>query len=448
MLAGAPAVVLVALTYVVVLHYAYATMIAPQFTYLRYGYRSPDPIGYGIAIACVVGLALVLPRRISRPSHFIAWVLFIVLVAPSLVVPQYATVLSSADALQLAAWITVGFVPIAALGTRQGLRDFLPRAPLRSTVFWLLFVGVWAVLNAYILITVGVKGNLPSLDDVYGVRLELRAEQLGDPVLAYTVPLLANFINPALMVRGLWFKRWLWFGIGVLGQLYIYDVSGNKTAVLSPIALAAAYLLLRMRRPPGALPLLAAPLVAVTMMVIDWLTASSDWTSLMVRRFLVTPGLLSAGYVSVFADIDKARLAHSIFSPFLQYPYQKEPPDLVGAEFFDRPLTHANASFLADGYANFGYPGMLGACLIVVLLLWAVDDAARGLPIGFSCLLFLMPALALVESGVLTTMLTHGFVFAIVTCILAPRTGWPVRRKSELASTDQPRTAEPAPSLT
>jgi hypothetical protein len=107
------------------------------------------------------------------------------------------------------------------------------------------------------------------------------------------------------------------------------------------------------------------------------------------------------------------------------YPYPVEPADLVGALFFDRPDTHANASFMADGYANFGYPGMVAACLILVALLWAIDDATRGLPAGFSRLLFLMPALTLAESGVLTAILTGGIMLAIVFCALAPRTGWP-----------------------
>ena len=162
-------------------------------------------------------------------------------------------------------------------------------------------------------------------------------------------------------------------------------------------------------------------------MLIDRLSRSvdGDLTSLIVRRFLVTPGLLTAGYVQVFDDIDKAQLAHSVLSPFFDYPYAREPPFLVGAAFFDNPETHANANLMADGFANFGYLGMVAACLVCVALLWALDDAAEGLPLGFACLVVLMPALALADSGILTTMLTHGFLAAVVLLALAPRTGWP-----------------------
>ena len=106
---------------------------------------------------------------------------------------------------------------------------------------------------------------------------------------------------------------------------------------------------------------------------------------------LVTPGIVLSGYVQVFQDIPKAKLGYSVLRDFFPYTYGKEPPDLVGADFFRDPFTHANASWLADGYANFGYPGMIAATVVLILLLWAIDDATRGLPRRFACLAFLMP---------------------------------------------------------
>jgi O-antigen polymerase len=423
-------VVLIALTYIAVLHHTYAQQIAPFFTYLQYAYRPPDALAYTFAISLVVALALVLPRRLTQPSHLVAWVLFIVAVVPAIVIPQISPALSRADALELAVWVAISYLPVAALGTRRALRGFIPRHPLRASTFWPLLLAVYAGLSGYVLATTGLNLELPSLNDVYGVRAELAVTEETDAVLPYVLPLLAYVVNPVMLVRGLWAWKWGWVLAGVLGQVFVYSASGNKTAILSPIALAGVYLLLRSRRPPAAAAcLLAAPVVSLAMVLIDRLTRSvdGDMTSLIVRRFLVTPGLLTAGYVQVFDDIDKARLAHSILSSFYDYPYAKEPPFLVGAAFFGDPDTHANANLLADGFANFGYLGMVAACLVAVVLLWAVDDAAEGLPLGFSCLAVLMPALALADSGILTTMLTHGFLATIVVMALAPRTGWPGR---------------------
>jgi hypothetical protein len=423
-------VVLGALTYVAVLHHAYAWQIAPFFVYLQYAYRPPDALAYAFAISLVVALALVLPRRITQPSHLIAWVLFIVAVVPAIVIPQIAPALSRADALELAVWVAISYLPVATLGTHRTLRGFVPRRPLRASTFWPLLLAAYAGLSGYVLATAGLNVALPSLNDVYGVRAELAALEETDAMLGYVVPLLAGVVNPVLLARGLWARKWGWILAGVLGQVFVYSVSGNKTAVLSPIAIAGVYLLLRScRPPPAAACLLAAPVVSVVIVLIDHLSRSvpGDLTSLIVRRFLVTPGLLTAGYVQVFDDIDKARLAHSILLPFFDYPYTKDPPFLVGATFFGDPETHANANILADGFANFGYLGMVAACLVCVVLLWAVDDAAEGLPLGFVCLVVLMPALALADSGILTTMLTHGFLATVVFLALAPRTGWPGR---------------------
>jgi hypothetical protein len=265
----------------------------------------------------------------------------------------------------------------------------------------------------------------PPLDDVYDVRAELAGIEQADVALSYVIPLLVNVLGPVVIVRGLWTRRWTWVVAGVLGELYAYASGGNKSALLAPIAILLVYLLCRSReRPSAAVLVIAAPVVSVAMVLLDRLTGADLWVSLIVRRFLITPGLLSAGYVQVFDDAEKAGLAHSVLSSVADYPYLVEPPDLVGAVFFGNPDTHANANLLADGFANFGYPGMVGACLVLVLLLWVIDDAARGLPLGFVAPILLMPVLALADSGILTSLLTHGFLAVVLVCLVAPRTGW------------------------
>jgi hypothetical protein len=230
------------------------------------------------------------------------------------------------------------------------------------------------------------------------------------------------------MARGLWDRRPLWFLAGVLGQVYVYAMVGAKGSFFSPLALVAVFFLLRRgRRPAVAMALVGAAAIAVVAMAIGW-------TSLFVRRFLITPGLVLTGYVEVFDDAPKAYLGHSVLSRFVDYPYHAEPPDLVGRYFFGYPETHANTGWLGDGYANFGYPGMLVASVLLVLVLWAIDDAAKGLPLGFTCMLFTSPALALCESAILTAILTHGIFAAIVLCALAPRTGW--RRTGPVVAKD------------
>lgn len=440
MLGRAPVVVLVVLGYVAILHYAYVNHIAPFFTYLQFGYRSPDPFGYAVAIAFVVAIALLLPRQIRRPSHLIVWVLFLIAVLPSLVVSQYAPALSRPAALELALWVGGCFLLVVLLGTRHPLRGFVPIMPLRARTWWVLIAVLFVVLNGYVMLAIGVSWTLPSFNDVYGVRGEFRVEEAQFPALGYVVPVLDKIINPAMIVCGLFTRRWGWAVAGTLGELYLYAEQGNKTASLAPIALVAAFLFLRTRRPTGSTVLLAASIGSIIVITVDRLLASNDLTSLFIRRALVLPGLTTAGYVQVFDDAPKAELGHSVLRSFVDYPYEKEPSDLVGALFFGDPDTHANGNWLADGYANFGYPGMLAATVVLILLLWAVDDATRGLSAPFACMLFVVPAISLAESAVLTAILTHGFFALIVLCALAPR-DWPPATEDRPGSRGEVATA-------
>jgi hypothetical protein len=413
-----PVLAALALGYVALLHYVYVVYIAPLFTYLQYGYRTPDPFGYGVALALVAGLAMLMPRRITHPSHFIVWVLFIITVIPSLVVPQWAPALSYAEALELTVWVGACFAFVVGLGTRQLLRDFVPRYPLPAQTYRLLIIGAFVVLLAYAVYITGINFSPPSLDDVYGVRAEYREETVANPALGYVVPLLTGLINPLMMALGLWERRPVWVILGMLGQLYAYAGEGNKSAFFSPLAIGLAFLLVRRRRPMvGAGALLGAMVVVVVAIAIGW-------TSLFVRRFLITPGLVTAGFVQVFDNAPKAHLGHSILSRFVDYPYSDDPADVVGRWFFGNPATHANTGWLGDGFANFGYPGMLAASVILVFVLWTIDDAAKGMPLGFACLFFLPHALTLCESAILTAILTHGIFAAIVLAALAPRDGW------------------------
>ena len=420
------AVATVVVTYIAVLHTVYQHSVAPVFSYLGYTYRDPDPVHYGVAIAMVVALALILPRRITQPSQFIGWTLFIVAVAPSIVVPQFTQVLSSDAALEVAIWVFISFLPVAALGTRRAVRDSLPTFTVSASTFWTWLVAISGVAYTVVVAAVGVRWELPSILDVYGVRAEFKTVESNSSILlSYTVPLVANVLNPLITARGLFTKRWIWLIVGLLGQLFIYSFTGYRSSVLSPLVLIGTYLLFRRNsRPASVVVLLGVVAVAVWSWAMDSLTSSFEFTSLLVRRFLITPGLLTAAYVWVFAGIDKAHFSYSFFRSFLDYPYSSEPADLVGKLFFGHADTHANASLLADGYANFGFPGIALECVVLTVVLWVIDDACRGLSVGVAALIFVTPTLALAETGVFTALLTHGLLAAIVICMLIPRSGW------------------------
>jgi hypothetical protein len=420
-----------AVGYVVVLHFIYQHVIAPYFTYMGYAYRRPDPAAYAAAITLVVTLALILPRRITRPSHFVAWVLFVVTIIPSIIVPQIADLLPRDESLVIALWVALSYLPVAVLGTRQAIRGVVPRLRMSPAAFWTGALVISVAAYAYVIAVAGVRWELPSLDDVYGLRDEFTTEKADSALLRYVVPLLTYVLNPLIIARGLLRGPWALVVAGIIGQFFVYSVTGYKAAVLSPLAIVlAGWVLFRRRSRPAASTVLIGVVVLIFVAWgLDWLSSSTAYTSMLVRRLLLTPGFLTAAYVSVFSDIDKVAFSHSFLSSFSQYPYAAEPSELVGAQFYSRPGTHANASFLADGYANLGYPGMLLEGLVLAVLLCLIDDACRGLSVRVGSLLLVMEALALASSGVFTVMLTHGLVATILVCAMVPRVGWARRRE-------------------
>jgi hypothetical protein len=136
----------------------------------------------------------------------------------------------------------------------------------------------------------------------------------------------------------------------------------------------------------------------------------------------------------VFSTLTKAEWGYTFMAPFVDYPHQQTPDFIVGSVFLGSPETSANANLFADGFSNFGYPGMFIEAVILIGLLWLVDSCARHLPLAVTSLILLVPTVALVNSSIFTSFLTNGFAYAVVVMACLPSTGW---------ERDRPATALP-----
>jgi hypothetical protein len=106
-------------------------------------------------------------------------------------------------------------------------------------------------------------------------------------------------------------------------------------------------------------------------------------------------------------------LSHSIGRFWFDFPYNAPVPQLIGG-YLRMEDCWANAGFFADAYANFGAAGVIGFSLALGLVLRVLDGLADALPAAVACALVAMPAFSLTNSGLLTTMLTHGLLLAMV----------------------------------
>jgi hypothetical protein len=444
--------VLVTAAYALSLHWVYLHLVTEPFAYAGFTYRAAT-LQTTLATAgttCLV--ALTLPPRPSRVSHVVLLVLFVVAVAPAMLMVAYTGYVRGADAVLATLAVGAGFA-VATVGTSlldgraarvagaEATRSPTGRAvsPTTSpttrrrlrpgTLAWVV-CGVHSALTYGLMAaTTGLSLHLVALDDVYDVRAAYKEEVLaGSGALGYLLSGQANVVNTLVIARGLSRRNVPLVVLGVLGQLVLYSGTGFKTILFSfpaVLAVALATGLLRRRTAAVRAAWLAAPvaLMAAAAMA-DELQGGLVWTSLFTRRFLITPGVLTSVYVDFFGDNPPAMLGQSVLRWWVDYPYDRSIPLEVGQYLQPGGALAANANLFADGFANFGVPGVVGTGVALLLFLRVVDHVSRGLPLAVGAMVMVMPSITLSNTSLPTAMLSHGLVIGALVLALAPRTGW------------------------
>jgi hypothetical protein len=419
--------------YALVLNWVYREMVSPNFGYMGYGYRAPDSEYMLYAYLAATLTAFALPSKIKQPSALVLWILYVVGVAPSILVPPYTTHVEGNQALFAGLAIAASY-SVAALITRRTAPPKPLKMNLSSTSFWLLVAALSAGVYGVIAATIGIRLQFVSLLDVYDVRDEYKAGLAGGAgIVGYLVSTQANIINPMIITRGIYSRRWGLVLLGGLGQAVLFSGTGFKTIIFSVPAMFAFALIFRCNLSPKAvLTLWGATIMSAAAAIIDRAQDLLTYTSLFTRRFLLTPGMLTSAYISFYNDNDFAYLSHSILEPWIQNQYQFAPARMIGLSITGNSNAAFNANIFADGYANFGYAGMGGAAVVLGVYLRFLDRAAYGLPVAVSGLILIMPAITLSNTSVLTAMLTHGLLAAVFILAVAPRSGWGRKPRREV----------------
>lgn len=410
--------ILLALSYLIVFHVAYVTVIVPNFSYQGFLYRGPSLPLIGLAWVFALLPALWLPTSASRPSVVIYWILYCLAYVPSQLVPTYALT----DPGRLVTW-GIGLVASFLLIW------LIIRSPLRKRVlslgspglFWTLIL--LFLLGAYVVsLGTGIRVATPDLTDVYSTRFAYRglvSEQ--GIVLAYMVSWAGNVINPLLMSFAIVRKRpWL-FVLGLLGQVALFSLTGFKAVVFSPFLVLGLHLVAREGGLRFGRRFLTAMVGVVTLSLATYYVLNSDFLIYtFTRRVVATPGLLSGFYFDFFSQHAKTLFSHSFLSGVVSNPYGISPPFLIGRLYYGSPSTSANANLFADGFAGLGTPGMILVAVAAAFVLRVLDAVVEGrdwrLVLGLTGML----GFALSNSALSTTFVSHGLAFALVTIMFMP----------------------------
>jgi hypothetical protein len=405
--------------YVLLLNVAYIYVVSPQFSYMGYTYESPAFITLIAVSALSLLPALWMPVRLQRPSQVVYWILYILVVIPSCFIPLYRLDIDPVTILML---VFVIFLNFTGLGIIYLLPTALiPSLQLSPRLFWLCIITLSTVLYAIIISTFGFRLRFVPLIDVYDVRAQYTGilAQHGR-LVGYAIPLQASAVNPIVIAYGLVRRKPLIVALAVIGQLLIYSITGFKTVFFSGFLMLG--LLLCLWRDGrrfglmliwGLIALMVASLLAGV--ILDFQLANS----LLIRRVMVTPGLLTGYYFEFFSNSPKAQLGHSVFRTLVSYPYTLEPPRLIGVHYFN-PLASANGNVWADAFANFGFWGIFGFTPLLASVLWIIDSLTANRDWRIVCLILGVHGFTLANTALLTSLMTQGIGLTVLLVLLMP----------------------------
>lgn len=413
--------VLGCIAYVCLLMWAYIFIISPNYSYMGYTYVHPPTIELGLAVTIALVPVLWMPVVLQRPSQVVYWLLYLLVFIPTCFVPLYTIRSEFNGTLILPLILLICFI-LLGLQYKLPLVRF-PRLKLSNRTSGILLL-ILACTALYVVFrTFGFTKQLPGILDVYEVRSSYSCKiTQSNRITSYIVTWLGNAINPFMLARGLTTRNASLVFLAGFGQVVIYSITGFKTVLLSFLLIAGILLTTKLNgRLFGVLIVWGTVLLVIMSLLLDIGFKTVVFSSLFIRRLIITPGLLTGYYIQFFSANPKVLLGHSIFKHFVKYPYDLSPPNLIGSYYFGNAGTSANANLWADAFANFGYPGVFCFTMFLGIVLWLYDSVTDNDDRFSAAAMIGIPAFSLTNSALFTTLLTHGLGLLLILVYLMPR---------------------------
>ena len=358
-------------------------------------------------IACVA-CSIYCSRR-KGPSRVIVVVHLVGVVLPlqALVAARYE--FASAAFASAVAFAYVGAVALAAM---------LPqlRLPPAGKMGLTVLIAMSLLMTLYLYGALLARGGLGRLNfdlaSVYRVRAEFL--RTAAPFTGYLVPWQGYVLNPSMMLLGIRKRSVIPGGLGLALQLVLFGETGYRAFLFLPVLLIAFYVIAE-RRNLTAIALMGAIAVVGFALALYAALRAPLIPSLLVDRLLVIPAQIHYWYYDFFGvhHAPFLQLSQSILSFLSEAPFHSPIAKVIGWTYMNSDGS-ANVGLFGDAFANFGFLGCGIFAILLALVLVTLDAAARGVHPRVATALIAMPAFELINSGLLTTLLTEGLALAIV----------------------------------
>ena len=376
---------------------------------------------YVIGLTLSIWLAASLYSR-WRPSGIALLLYFVIVILP------LSSLYGLTDASRAFFYAAAGSFAVLILVTELIPRVRLPRPHLSMVHLGLtVILGICFYVYGWLILSGGLGRLNFNLLSVYEVR-EAYVQSMA-PFLGYFVPWQANVINIFILCYGL-HKRNLWLlSIASVAQLLLFGMTGHKSFFLSAMLAVGVYFIWRRN---SLFYIFAGASVLVLFSFVLFLATNNHLPpSLLIRRLFFVPAANHLIYYDFFSRPENpfVMLSNSILAPFIQYPYDAPLPRVLAQAYWGIDFW-PNVGYLGDAFAQFGFVGMFLFSIILGLFLRFVDSVGTRLPANLVAAMVATPAMALTNSALFTSLLTHGLIFTLVTLWLLRGVCKPAHSKS------------------
>lgn len=403
----------------------YLFFIQPPFAYM--GLQKNESLSLvwlSLLIVSAASFSFLFPTRIDRPSRLFNALIYMLVYVPSATI-SYVSLERSGGHWVLFITFSV-CMGLMLLISRIHVRSIkTPQLKMKS--FQRIFI-LCAGLSCIFVFSFYRPdfGQIFSLEDIsalYDIRSEYRASNITVPgIVQYMFSWLAKFFLPALLVFGLMQRRKKIVVLSFALTFCLFVTSGHKSIFLGSFAICGLWWVMGKK---GYITFRSFSGVALSLAVIGLLLSVAGIgfvNEVIIRRTMIIPGVLSGFYFDFFSRNEFAKLGYSVFSSLFNYPYDSSPPFVIGDYYFNRPEMSANVNFIAAGFAEFGVWGAIVFTAIAAYIYKLIDGFSSRTGLQSAALLAcLIPTWALVDSALLTTLVTHGLVLLVVFMAVYPK---------------------------
>lgn len=291
-----------------------------------------------------------------------------------------------------------------------GLIDYRIRSSRfseRNTLRILILLSILMIIPFIFSSKFNLNFNVLLLKDIYKVRAENILKY--SMIQSYFLPWLAQAILPIALIFSLKKRKWFFtiFIIFILGFLFL--LSAHKSVFFGLLILIYFYFFDDYYKKIKYFLLTIIGLLLLTRLItlcFNYIDSEADFS----RRIFFLPALINTFYFEFF-DNHPVHLSYSILSWIFHYPYTLDTANLIGANYFGNPQSHANNGIISSGFMNFGMLGAIGntvAASVIISFINTLKIHSRYFGVTF--LIFFN----FLSSYFFTSLLTHGILIILL----------------------------------